>query len=62
MPLATSRAENIPVSVAIGRNCAPASAEAPPPSGTMCNQIAFLVHCWLGDEIICAENAHVYGS
>ncbi|NSZ36390.1 low specificity L-threonine aldolase [Agrobacterium tumefaciens] len=33
-----------------------------PPSGTMCNQIAFLVHCWLGDEIICAENAHVYGS
>ncbi|OYX41560.1 MAG: low specificity L-threonine aldolase [Rhodobacterales bacterium 32-67-9] len=32
------------------------------PSGTMCNQIAFLVHCRPGDEIICAANAHVYGS
>ena len=32
------------------------------PSGTMCNLIAFLVHCRLGDEIICASNAHVFGS
>ncbi|WP_341990059.1 GntG family PLP-dependent aldolase [Azorhizobium sp. AG788] len=32
------------------------------PSGTMCNQIAFLVHCRLGDEIIAAESAHVFGS
>ncbi len=32
------------------------------PSGTMCNQIAFLVHCRPGDEIICAANAHVFGS
>lgn len=32
------------------------------PSGTMANQIAFLVHCRPGDEIICAENAHVFGS
>ncbi|MGO4563398.1 threonine aldolase family protein [Rhizobiales bacterium 3FA27D7] len=32
------------------------------PSGTMCNQIAFLVHCRPGDEIICASNAHVFGS
>jgi threonine aldolase len=32
------------------------------PSGTMANQIAFLVHCRPGDEIVCAENAHVFGS
>ncbi|MBB4301644.1 threonine aldolase [Rhodobium orientis] len=32
------------------------------PSGTMCNLIAFLVHCRPGDEIICASNAHVFGS
>lgn len=32
------------------------------PSGTMCNQIALLVHCRPGDEIICAQQAHVYGS
>ncbi|WP_210255244.1 threonine aldolase family protein [Ancylobacter pratisalsi] len=32
------------------------------PSGTMCNQIAFLVHCRPGDEIIVAANAHVFGS
>lgn len=32
------------------------------PSGTMCNHIAFLVHCRPGDEIVCAANAHVYGS
>jgi threonine aldolase len=29
------------------------------PSGTMCNQIAFLVHCRPGDEAIAAESAHV---
>jgi threonine aldolase len=28
------------------------------PSGTMCNQIAFSVHCRAGDEIILHENAH----
>lgn len=32
------------------------------PSGTMCNQISFLVHCRPGDEVICAANAHVFGS
>ncbi|WP_118134929.1 low specificity L-threonine aldolase [Oceanicella sp. SM1341] len=32
------------------------------PSGTMCNQIAYLVHCRPGDEIIAASNAHVFGS
>ncbi|WP_413203692.1 threonine aldolase family protein [Rhodospirillum sp. A1_3_36] len=32
------------------------------PSGTMCNMIAFLIHCRPGDEIIAAANAHVYGS
>ena len=32
------------------------------PSGTMCNQIAYLVHCRPGDEIIAAANAHVFGS
>ena len=28
------------------------------PSGTMCNQIAFAVHCRPGDEIILHELAH----
>src|SRR5438876_3998230 len=28
------------------------------PSGTMCNQIAFAVHCRTGDEIILHETAH----
>lgn len=32
------------------------------PSGTMCNQIALILHCRPGDEVICARNAHVYGS
>ncbi len=32
------------------------------PSGTMCNQIAFLVHCRPGDEIIAAGNAHIVRS
>ena len=32
------------------------------PSGTMCNLIAFCVHCRPGDEIVCAANAHVFGS
>lgn len=32
------------------------------PSGTMCNQIAFLVHCQPGDEIIAAANAHIVRS
>lgn len=32
------------------------------PSGTMCNQIAFLVHCRPGDEIVTAANAHVFSS
>ncbi len=32
------------------------------PSGTMCNQISFLVHCKAGDEIIAAQQAHIYGS
>ncbi|MEP9380405.1 threonine aldolase family protein [Aquabacter sp. CN5-332] len=32
------------------------------PSGTMCNQIALLVHCRPGDEIIAAQQAHIYGS
>ncbi|UOM37152.1 low specificity L-threonine aldolase [Acuticoccus sp. I52.16.1] len=32
------------------------------PSGTMCNQIAFVVHCRPGDEIIVADSAHVFGS
>ncbi len=30
------------------------------PSGTMCNQIAFAVHCRQGDEIILHELAHPY--
>lgn len=29
------------------------------PSGTMCNQIAILVHCRPGDEILAHENAHI---
>ncbi len=32
------------------------------PSGTMCNQIAVLVHCRPGDEIIAADVAHLIGS
>lgn len=32
------------------------------PSGTMCNQIAFLVHCRPGDEVIAAQQSHIYGS
>src|SRR5919206_830741 len=28
------------------------------PSGTMCNQIAFAVHCRAGDEILLHETAH----
>jgi threonine aldolase len=29
------------------------------PSGTMCNEIAILVHCRHGDEIICERNCHL---
>jgi len=32
------------------------------PSGTMCNQIAILLHCRPGDEIIAAESAHIIGT
>ncbi len=32
------------------------------PSGTMCNQIAMLVHCQPGDEIIGAPETHVFTS
>src|SRR5947207_15008822 len=32
------------------------------PSGTMCNQIAILVHCRPGDEIIAAEASHIISS
>ncbi|MDB5363272.1 MAG: threonine aldolase [Rhodospirillales bacterium] len=32
------------------------------PSGTMCNQIAILVHCRPGDEIIAAEASHILSS
>src|SRR6478752_6093408 len=32
------------------------------PSGTMCNQIALLVHCRPGDEIIAADMAHIFTS
>lgn len=32
------------------------------PSGTMCNQIAFLVHCRPGDEILAAANSHIFRS
>lgn len=30
------------------------------PSGTMCNQIAVAVHCRPGDEMIAAENSHLF--
>ena len=29
------------------------------PSGTMCNEIALLVHCRPGDEVICDRTAHI---
>ncbi|MEQ9123625.1 MAG: beta-eliminating lyase-related protein, partial [Alphaproteobacteria bacterium] len=29
------------------------------PSGTMCNEIALLVHCRPGDEIYCDRTAHI---
>jgi threonine aldolase len=32
------------------------------PSGTMCNQIALLVHCRPGDEVIAADVAHIFSS
>src|SRR5258705_4449310 len=32
------------------------------PTGTMCNQIALLVHCRPGDEIIAADIAHIFTS
>jgi threonine aldolase len=32
------------------------------PSGTMCNQIAILVHCRPGDEVIAADLAHIFTS
>jgi threonine aldolase len=32
------------------------------PSGTMCNQVAILVHCRPGDEIIAAEASHIISS
>lgn len=32
------------------------------PSGTMCNQIAILVHCRAGDEIIADETSHIITS
>ena len=32
------------------------------PSGIMCNQIAILVHCEQGDEIIAEESCHIFGS
>jgi threonine aldolase len=32
------------------------------PSGTMCNQIALLVHCRPGDEVIAADRAHIFTS
>ena len=32
------------------------------PSGTMCNQIAILVHCQPGDEIICDTTSHIRNS
>jgi threonine aldolase len=32
------------------------------PSGTMCNQVAFLVHCRPGDEIIAADVSHILSS
>jgi threonine aldolase len=32
------------------------------PSGTMCNQIAVLVHCRPGDEVICDRTSHLINS
>ena len=32
------------------------------PSGTMCNQVAILVHCRPGDEIVAAEASHIISS
>jgi threonine aldolase len=32
------------------------------PSGTMCNQIAMLVHCRPGDEVMAADMAHIFTS
>jgi len=32
------------------------------PSGTMCNQVALLVHCRPGDEVIAADMAHIFTS
>ena len=32
------------------------------PSGTMCNQIALLVHCRPGEEVICDRTAHIVTS
>ena len=32
------------------------------PSGTMCNEIAILVHCRKGDEIIADKTAHIINS
>jgi len=32
------------------------------PSGTMCNQIALLVHCRPGDEVMAADVAHIFTS
>ncbi len=32
------------------------------PSGTMCNQIAVATHCSAGDEVLAADNAHVFFS
>ncbi len=32
------------------------------PSGTMCNQIAIAVHCLPGDEVVAADNAHIFFS
>ena len=29
------------------------------PSGTMCNEIALLVHCRPGDEILCDKTSHI---
>ena len=29
------------------------------PSGTMCNEIALMVHCRPGDEILCHGSAHI---
>jgi threonine aldolase len=32
------------------------------PSGTMCNQIAILVHCLPGDEVLADRLSHIIGS